>query len=185
MELKIFISEIVTKWLKSNKFEKKQLGLSGAISPIIGEKGENYALKKLKEHFPNYEFLKTDNSKSPADIIGLKKSGKFWHFALYQVKTSLDKSNLTKNIPEKETLPILAKIIKDNFIVSEQTKRVKKRPLFITIGYIGVHSTETKNGFRNKIIKSSAYSKTFSLNNLNLQSKDKTKLKNKIHKIEQ
>ncbi len=183
MELRIFISEIVKKWQEFNYATNNSVGLSGPSSHIIGEKGENYALKKLKKYFPDYDFIKTAGSKSPADIIGLKKGRKYWHFALYQVKTSLYNSKLSENIPEKETLPLLAKIIKENFKTSKQTKRVRNRPLLITIGYVGIQSTKTKNGYRNKIIKSVPYSKTFTLNKFNSLQLSKTEIKNKLHKF--
>ena len=68
--------------------------------------------------------------KSPADIIGFKKGSNFWHFALYQVKTSIDEQSLTSEIAEKETLPILAKLLKQIYPSSEQTKYYKNKPIY-------------------------------------------------------
>ncbi|MPT34732.1 MAG: hypothetical protein E2604_06515 [Flavobacterium sp.] len=179
MKLKSFVSEVVYDWKEYTKSKKNNAGgLAGPESPVIGSKGEDYVLKKLKSIYPDYEFVKTDLSKSPADIIGLKKTKSYLHFALFQVKTSTNKKTLTSNIPEKQTLPILAELIKNRFKVSEQTNKIRTNSLFITIGYIGV-SKETNH----KVFKSMPYPKTFSLNNLNLSSLEKTEIKNKIHRL--
>jgi len=179
MTLKSFVSEIITDWKEYAKVAKyKPERLAGPESPIIGLGGENYVLKKLKSIYPDYEFVKTDLSKSPADIIGMKKTKSYFHFALFQVKTSMNKKSLTSNIVEKQTLPILAELIKNRFKISEETNKNRTSSLFITIGYVGVHK-ETNH----KVFKSLPYAKTFSLNNLNLSSSEKTAIKNKLHRI--
>jgi len=176
MKLKIFASELVIEWGKQSKIQK---GLGGVIeNKEDGLKGEKSALHRLRNDFPEYEFVQTDNSWTPADIIGFKKDPNFWHFALYQVKTSKNLDSLTEEISEKYTLPDLAKILKEVFVDSDQTKYYKKRELYITIGYLGVHNS---NG-RNSIIKRIPYRKDFSMNGLSLTQSEKTGIKNRLHK---
>ena len=180
MNLKKFTSELVEDWRKHIK-DLKGMGRADIIeNKRKGFKGESSALIKLKKDFKDfkYKFELTPNSKSPADIIGLRKKTKYWHFALYQVKTSIESKSLTSDIAEKETLPILAEILKRTFLKSNQTKYYKNKPLYITIGYLGVlHS----NG-KNKIVKRTAYQKEFTMNKLSLTRCEKTEIKNKLHK---
>lgn len=177
MKLKIFTSELVTEWKKQSK---GQMGLGGIVeNKEDGQKGEKSALNKLCKDFPDYEFVQTDYSWTPADIIGFRKDSKFWHFALYQVKTSKNLNSLTEEIPEKYTLPDLAKILKKVFIDSDQTKYYKNKELYITTGYLGVHNS---NG-RNTIIKRVPYQNEFSMNGLSLTQSEKTGIKNKLHKV--
>lgn len=177
MKLKIFTSELVTEWKKQSK---DQMGLGGIVeNKEDGQKGEKSALNFLCKDFPDYEFVQTDYSWTPADIIGFRKDSKFWHFALYQVKTSKNLNSLTEEIPEKYTLPDLAKILKEVFVDSDQTKYYKKKELYITIGYLGVHNSNGKN----KIIKRTPYKKDFSMNGLSLTQSEKTGIKNKLHKV--
>ena len=143
-----------------------------------GLKGEKSVLSKLKVEFPDYEFRQTDYSWTPADIIGLRQDPKFWHFALYQVKTSKNLSSLTEKIVEKQTLPELAKILKKTFIDSSQTKYYKNKQLYISIGYIGVHNSNGKN----LIVKRTPFPGDFSMNKLTLTSTEKTKIRNKLHR---
>lgn len=176
MKLKIFTSELVTEWRKQSKI---QMGLGGIVeNKQDGLNGEKTTLNRLRNDFPEYEFTQTDNSWTAADIIGFKKDPKFWHFALYQVKTSKNPSSLTAEIPEKYLLPALARILKKVFIESDETKYYKKKELYITIGYLGVHNS---NG-RNIIIKKIPYQKCFSMNGLSLTQGEKTEIKNKLHK---
>ena len=179
MKLKSFVSEVLKDWKEYIKITRnKPERLTGPESSIIGFNGEKYVIKKLKSIHQDYEFVKTDLSKSPADIIGVKKTKGYIHFALFQVKTSTNRRSLTSNIDEQQTLPILAELIKKRFKMSKETEKIKSNSLFITIGYIGVYK-ETNH----KIYKSLPYTKTFSLNNLNLSSSEKTKIKNKIHRL--
>lgn len=176
MKLKNFTTELVTEWRRQSN---SQMGLGGIVeNKDNGFKGEKSALNRLRNDFPEYEFSPTDNSWTPADIIGLRKYPKFWHFTLYQVKTSINPNSLTEEIAEKYTLPLLANILKDVFIISNQTKYYKKKELYITIGYIGVHHS---NG-RNTIIKKLPYKNDFSMNKLSLTQIEKTRIKNKLHK---
>jgi len=85
---------------------------------------------------------------------------------------------LTSEIIEKNTLPILAKLLKSIYPKSEQTKYYKNKPIYITLGYLGVHS---KNG-RNTIVKKMPYQKDFTMNGLNLTSSQKTVIRNAVHK---
>ena len=72
MDLKKFTQELITEW---QKLPKNQRGLAGvAENKEIGLKGEKSALNNLKNGMSGYEFTLTPNSKSPADIIGFKKS---------------------------------------------------------------------------------------------------------------
>lgn len=132
----------------------------------------------MRNDFPEYEFTQTDNSWTPADIIGFKKDPQFWHFALYQVKTSMYLDSLTEEIPEKHSLSQLAKILKKIFIASDQTKYYKKKELYITIGYLGVHNSNN----RNTIVKRIPYKNEFSMNGLSFTQAEKTAIKNKLHK---
>lgn len=176
MDLKKFTEELVTEW---RNLPKNQRGLAGVIeNKESGLKGEKSALIKLKSEISEYEFILTPNSWSPADIIGFKKDSDFWHFALYQVKTSIEEQNLTSEIIEKETLPLLAKFLKDVYSNSAQTKYYKNKPIYITTGYIGVHN---KNG-RNTIVKKIPYQKDFTMNGLQLTSSQKTVARNYVHK---
>lgn len=176
MKLKIFTSELVTEWSKQSK---SSMGLGGIVeNKEEGQKGEKSALNRLRNDFPEYEFTQTDYSWTPADIIGFRKTSKFWHFALYQVKTSKNLNSLTEEIPEKYTLPDLAKILKEVFIVSGQTRYYKKKELYVTIGYLGVLNS---NG-RNTLIKRVPYQNEFSMNGLSLTQSEKTGIKNKLHK---
>lgn len=176
MKLKTFISELVTEW---KKYSKGQIGLGGIVeNKEHGQKGEKSALKRLSKDFPDYEFVQTDYSWTPADIIGFRKDSKFWHFALYQVKTSKNLNYLTEEIPEKYTLPELAKILKKVFIDSNQTKYYKNKELYITIGYLGVYNS---NG-RNLIVKRVPYQNEFSMNGLSIKQSEKTGLKNRLHR---
>lgn len=179
MELKKFVTEIVKDWSEFPKKEKEKIieGLNGALSFENGVSGEKYAIEKLKKLNPKYEFVLTDGSKSPADIIGLDKQSKFWHFALFQVKTSQDTNMLKSEIDEKKTLPILAEIIKKRFLISTETSRFRKKQIFITIGYLGIHKQKNHS-----VYKSLPYAKTFTLNSLNLTSSEKTEIKNNIHR---
>jgi hypothetical protein len=181
MNLKIFTTELVKEWQKTLK-EKRAYGLG--VPAIVENKdrglnGEKTVLQRLRNDFgPKYKFTVTDNSWSPADIIGFKKDPKFWHFALYQVKTSIYKEALSEKVIEKETLPELAKLLKKVFVDSDQTKRYKKKPVYITIGYVGVH--HSKN--RNRIIRKIPYQKTFTMNGLSLSPTKKTEIKNQLHR---
>jgi len=60
---------------------------------------------------------------------------------------------LTSEIIEKNTLPILAKLLKSIYPKSEQTKYYKNKPIYITLGYLGVHSKNGRNKFIKKIVK--------------------------------
>ena len=54
MELKIFITELVTEWKKQSK---SKIGLGGIVeNKEDGQKGEKSALNKLSKDFPDYEF---------------------------------------------------------------------------------------------------------------------------------
>lgn len=179
MELKTFVSEIVKDWSEypKSKKVKKIEGLNGYLSYETGLSGENYTIKKLRKLHPKYEFVLTDGSKSPADIIGLNKNTKYWHFALFQVKTSKETKMLTSEINEKYTLPILSEIIKSRFLIINKRNRNLKKQIFITSGYIGIHKQKNHSVF-----KSLPYPKSFSLNNLNLTSTEKTEIKNSLHR---
>lgn len=176
MDLKKFTEELITEW---RNLHKNQRGLAGAFeNKESGLNGEKSALSKLRSELSDYEFTLTPNSWSPADIIGFKKGSDFWHFALYQVKTSINEENLTSEIAEKNTLPILAKLLKQIYPNSEQTKYYKNKPIYITIGYLGVHN---KNS-RNTIVKRIPYQKDFTMNGLNLTSSQKTVIRNSAHR---
>ncbi len=176
MDLKKFSQELITEW---QKLPKNQRGLAGvAENKEIGLKGEKSALNNLKNGMSGYEFTLTPNSKSPADIIGFKKSSDFWHFALYQVKTSVDETKLTSEIIEKSTLPNLAKLLKSYYNISDQTKRYKKKPIYITIGYVGVLHRNN----RNTVLKKIPYQQTFTMNGLQLTTSEKTAIKNYAHR---
>ncbi|WP_445908597.1 hypothetical protein [Yeosuana sp.] len=180
MNLKIFTSELVEDWRKYTTELRGMAGPEIIDNKERGLKGEISAINKLKKDFKDlkYKFELTPNSKSPADIIGLRENPEFWHFALYQVKTSIELKSLTSEISEKETLPILAKILKNTFLNSDQAKYYKKKPLYITIGYLGVLHSKGKN----KIEKRIPYKKDFTLNGLLLTSSEKTEIKNKLHR---
>ena len=176
MNLKKFTEELIAEW---RKLSKNQRGLAGVLeNKDNGLKGEKTALNRLKRDLPEYEFTLTPNSWSPADIIGLKKDSSFWHFALYQVKTSTDENRLTTDIIEKRTLPVLAKLLKTIYQTSNQTKYYKNKPVYITTGYLGVHHKDK----RNKIIMKVPYQKSFTMNSLQLPSSQKTLIKNHAHK---
>ncbi|AGC78251.1 hypothetical protein LX97_02955 [Nonlabens dokdonensis] len=176
MKLKNFTSELVTAWRKR---EQGLYGMAGVVeNKEIGIKGEKYVLTKLRKDYPEYEFCLTDYSWTPADIIGFKKDSQMWHFALFQVKTSKFRDQLSSEIIEKQTLPILAKILKQVFIKSDETKYYKNREVYITIGYVGVYHS---NG-RNNLVLKKPYGNDFSLNQLSLNSTEKTKMKNNIHR---
>lgn len=176
MDLKKFTQELITEW---QKLPRNQRGLAGVVeNKEIGLKGEKSALNNLKNGISGYEFTLTPNSKSPADIIGFKKSTDFWHFALYQVKTSVDEMSLTSEIIEKNTLPNFAKFLKSYYESSDQTKRYKNKPVYITIGYIGVHH---KNN-RNIIVKKIPYQQSFTMNSLQLTPSQKTAIRNYAHR---
>lgn len=176
MNLKKITEELIDEW---KKLPENQRGLAGIVeNKESGLKGEKSALNKLRSELSDYEFTVTPNSWSPADIIGLKKGSDFWHFALYQVKTSINEKTLTSEISEKNTLPILAKLLKSIYPNSVQTKYYKNKPIYITIGYLGLHN---KNG-RNTILKRVPYQKDFTMNGLNLTSSQKTIIRNLAHK---
>lgn len=101
MKLKKFTEELIVEW---RKLPRKKRGLDGVTdNKEVGLKGEKSALNNLKSQKSKYEFTLTPNSWSPADIVGLKKDSQYWHFALYQVKTSVNKDSLTYDIIEKDT----------------------------------------------------------------------------------
>lgn len=75
-------------------------------------------------------------------------------------------------------MPVLAKLLKKVFEDSDQTKYYKNKPIYITIGYIGVYN---KKG-RNLIIKKNPYPRDFSMNKLDLTSNQKTEIKNSAHR---
>jgi hypothetical protein len=176
MNIKKFTEELIEEW---RKLPQNQQGLAGIVdNKESGLKGEKRALSKLKNKLSDYEFTLTPNSWSPADIIGFKKDSDFWHFALYQVKTSINEQTLTSEINEKNTLPILAKLLKSIYPNSDQTKYYKNKPIYITLGYLGVLN---KNG-RNTIVKRVPYQKDFTMNGLNLTSSQKTMIRNLAHK---
>jgi len=176
MKIKIFTNELVTEWRKQSKIKR---GLTGVVeNKESGLKGEKSALNKLRTDFPNYKFTQTPNSWSPADIVGFQEGSKYWHFVLYQVKTSINPNSLTEEIPEKYTLPELVKVLKKTFIDSDQTKYYKKKQLYITIGNLGVHSS---NG-RNTIVKRVPYKKDFTMNGLSLTQTEKTEIRNQLHR---
>lgn len=176
MNIKKFTEELIHEW---RNLPENQSGLAGVVdNKESGLKGEKSALHKLRKELTDYEFTLTPNSWSPADIIGLKKSSDFWHFALYQVKTSINEKNLTSEIREKNTLPILAILLKNIYQNSDQTKYYKNKPIYITSGYLGLHH---KNG-RNTIVKRIPYQKDFTMNGLNLTSSQKTVIRNLAHK---
>lgn len=179
MELKKFVTEIVKDWAAITKKEKEEVieALGGVLSFENGVSGERYALEKLKKINPEYEFVLTDGSKSPADIVCLFKHKEYWHFGLFQVKTSQDTKMLKSEIDEKKTLPILAEIIKKRFLISKETSRYRKKQLFITIGYLGIYKQK-----KHSVYKSLPYSKSFTLNNLSLTNINKTEIKNKLHR---
>ncbi|MGB0879417.1 MAG: hypothetical protein ACPGTO_02495 [Polaribacter sp.] len=179
MNLKEFTSELVEDW-REYRAPKGMAGAEIIDNKERGLKGEISALSKLNRDFKDseYKFELTPNSKSPADIVGLRKNPKYWHFTLYQVKTSIELKSLTSEIPEKKTLPILAKILKKTFLNSDQAKYFKKKPLYITIGYLGVFHSKGKN----KIVKRIPYQKNFSMNGLSLTTSEKTEIRNKLHR---
>lgn len=175
MNLRKFTSELVKAWRSR---EKKPSGLSGIKeNKETGIKGEKYVLRKLKREYPDYQFCRTDYSWSPADIIGLKKGVQFWHFAMFQVKTSVNKYELSPEINEKETLPVLAKLLKEVFVESKETNYYKKKPLYITTGFIGVHFSSGRFKLQLKV----PYKKDFSKNKLSLTNKEKSGIKNFVH----
>ncbi len=175
MDLKKFTTELVSAWKKYSQNQK----LGGIQeNKDSGFKGEDSALNRLNSDFSDYKFTKTNYSRTPADIIGLKQDSGFWHFALYQVKTSKNLKSLTHEIEEKNTLPELAKLLKKVFLESSQTKYYKKKQVYISIGYIGVHRKNNKN----HIVKRLPYQKDFSMNRLELKTTEKTKIRNKLHR---
>ena len=180
MILKKFTSELIEDWRKYKTSRKGMAGAEIIDNKDRGFKGEVTAINKLKKDFKdlNYKFELTPNSKSPADIIGLRKKTDYWHFALYQVKTSIELESLTSDINEKETLPILAKILKKTFTNTDQTKYYKNKPLYITIGYLGVFHSKGKN----RIVQRIAYQKYFTMNGLSLTTTEKTEIRNKLHR---
>jgi hypothetical protein len=176
MDIKKFTEELIDEW---RKLPENQRGLAGIVdNKESGLKGEKSALSKLRNELSDYEFTLTPNSWSPADIIGFKKDSDFWHFALYQVKTSINEQSLTSEISEKNTLPLLAKLLKRIYPNSDQTKYYKNKPIYITLGYLGLHN---KNG-RNTIVKRVPYQKDFTMNGLNLTSSQKTEIRNLAHR---
>lgn len=181
MNLKKFTTEIVKQWTKRRIAEATLNGTMGvpqiSINKRDGLKGEITVLNNLTRRFKDYKFALTDYSKTPADIIGLRKTSKFWHIALYQVKTSIDVQKLTPEIPEKYSLPILAEVIKEVFKISEQTNYYKKKQLFITVGYIGVFNSKTGN----RIVTKVSYDGEKTMNKLSLTSSEKRELKKILH----
>lgn len=176
MNLRKFTSELVTAWRSR---EKKPSGLSGIKeNKETGIKGEKYVLRKLRQEYSDYQFCRTDYSWSPADIIGLNEGTKFWHFAMFQVKTSVSKYRLNPEINEKETLPVLAKLLKEVFVESKETNYYKKKPLYITTGFIGVHFSSGRLKLESKV----PYKKDFSMNKLSLTYKEKLGVKNFVHR---
>ena len=178
MNLKKFTKELVAEW---KKLRQRRQGLSGIVeNNESGLKGEKTALKNLKNKLisKNYEFELTPESKSPADIIGFKKYRGYWHFALYQVKTSIRQEMLTSNISEKNTLQDLAKLLKLVYRNSDQTNCNKKKQIYITLGYIGVHN----NNGRYSVFKKTSYQNRYSMNKLILKEDKKTEIKNLAHK---
>lgn len=70
-----------------------------------------------------------------------------------------------------------ADIIKKRILISTETSRYRKKEIFITIGYLGIHKQKNHS-----VYKSLPYSKTFTLNNLKLTSIEKTEIKNNLHR---
>ncbi|WP_430409276.1 hypothetical protein [Kordia sp.] len=180
MNLKKFITELVREWrlIENSKGLRATMGTPQIIrNNKDGLKGEKTALQNLARKYKDYEFRFTDFSKTPADIIDLKRTSKYWHFALFQVKTSKEMNRLTPEIQEKYTLPLLADVLKDVFRSSEQTNYYKKKQVYITIGYIGV--LNSPNG--NRVVKKCVYKGDKTMNKLNISYSDKVSIKNRLH----
>ncbi|WP_430412706.1 hypothetical protein [Kordia sp.] len=182
MNLKKFTTEIVKEWNRRPVTEglNKTMGTPLiTINKDTGLKGEKTALEHLQRKFEKdgYKFTLTDYSKTPADIIGYKRTSKYWHFVLYQVKTSKNIKKLTPEISEKYSLPVLADIVKDVFKVSVETNYHKQKGAYITLGYLGIR--HSKKG--NRVVKKVAYDKERTLNGLSLSYSEKQDLKKLLH----
>ncbi|GAB5525408.1 MAG: hypothetical protein Roseis2KO_32800 [Roseivirga sp.] len=181
MDIREFAYELVETW--HNRENIPDQGLDGI--PENHEAGilaEKTVLRKLRNRFEREKttkFTRTPNSWSPADIVGIRRSQGVWHFALYQVKSSIYEDTLTPDIPEKETLPQLANLLKQNFGNLKSTSRIRQRPIYITIGYVGV----VTSGNRNKVVKASPYQNRYTLNDLQLTNQERTSLSNVLHRI--
>ncbi|MFC4510194.1 hypothetical protein ACFO28_07750 [Flavobacterium buctense] len=161
---KTFVDHIVTKWRVEKKTILESYGLGVPSNREVGDMAEKYILSKIDKLVPTYISCMSKGSQTPSDIYSVARRNGYWHIMLTQVKSSSSKNaiyELNKN--DIEEFSALAKFIKAEIRLSGLLDLYKTKPIIISIGYAGVHSSVVNGKTRHRTIKVKPY-KLFKMN---------------------
>lgn len=158
-----FVNHVVSKWRVEKKTILESYGLGMPSNREVGDMAEKYIVSKIDKLSPAYTSCISKGSQTPSDIYSVARRNGFWHIMLTQVKSSSKNAIYELNKAEIEQFSALAKFIKSEISLSGHLNIYKTKPIIISIGYAGVHSSEVNGKIRRRTIKVKPY-KLFRMN---------------------
>lgn len=139
INIKQITEKLYKKWLEH------PLGLSAPLTTEQKKEIQQEAsdiedkILKVLNKLDEWNFCLTPNSRTPADIVGVRENNSTIYFFLIQVKSGTN-SYINKTHKEEETLPLLKDILKS--ILSNE-----KRKIIITTCFILVEKGENNQEY--------------------------------------
>lgn len=159
-----FVNHIVSKWRVEKKTVLESYGLGMPSNREVGDMVEKHIKSKIDKLSPTYTSYISKGSQTPSDIYSVARRNGYWHIMLTQVKSSTSKDAIYElNKTEIEVFSVLAKFIKSEIRLSGLLDFYKTKPIIISIGYAGVHSSEVNGKRFHRTIKVKPY-KLFKMN---------------------
>lgn len=160
----VFVNHIISKWRAEKKTILESYGLGLPSNRKVGDMAEKFIVSKIDRLIPAYTSCISKGSQTPSDIYSVARRNGYWHIMLTQVKSSSSKDAIYElNETEIEEFSALAKFIKSEIRLSGLLDLYKTKPIIISIGYAGVHSSEVNGKIRHRTIKVKPY-KLFKMN---------------------
>jgi len=131
--LEQFVNEVYERW------SQKQTGLNGLTTKEIGDDGEQYVMKMMREK-QGFNVVPSPYSRMPVDAFGIKWRGHFWHFIMIQIKTSTTKVFHGLTGEEYVKIREFDRFIKDEYLNSELYINYRDRPVVFSVGLAKVRN---------------------------------------------
>lgn len=161
---KTFVDHIISKWRVEKKTILESYGLGAPSNREVGDMAEKYIISKIDKLVPTYMSCMSKGSQTPSDIYSVARRNGYWHIMLTQVKSSSSKDAIYElNNNDIEEFSALAKFIKAEIRLSGLLDLYKTKPIIISIGCAGVHSSFVNGKTRHRTIKVKLY-KLFKMN---------------------
>ncbi len=159
-----FVNHIVSKWRVEKKSILESYGLGMPSNREAGDRAEKYIITKIGKLSPTYTSCLSKGSQTPSDIYSVARRNGYWHIMLKQVKSSSSKESIYElNKNEIEVFSAFAKFLKSEIRLSGLLDLYKTKPIIISIGYAGVHSSEVNGNMRHRTINVKLF-KMFKMN---------------------